>query len=252
MIPRAAQQLWDDPEKDFRQRYVLPEQFIWDKADLPRMDFDGYMAVTLGLLPKPPARVVDVGCGPGLGAKIMSQHGYEVVGLDYSQRGVAFAKLLVPEAQFFHADVRLLADMTHLHNQFDVATHIEVFEHIPPEFHSQVLQGIHTLLRPSGLLILSVPSIHMPLNKWHYKHFFRDEIISLIRENGFQVQKAIYQHYISILFSYQFWRLIRNRYYDIPFIRYKLREVFLRWYNTTNDSEKAGRFIIKAQKILNS
>jgi len=248
MVEMNRASLWDDPARDYRQRYSLPDQFIWDIAAWPRIDFDGYMAIAMSLLPSPPARVLDVGCGPGLGAKLMCERGYEVVGLDYNRRGVDFAKIWVPEAQFLHGDVRLLSEMVSLHDQFDLALHIEVFEHIPPDFHTQVLQGIRCALRASGVLVLSVPSTRMPLNQWDYKHFDRDEIVCLIEENGFQVKHCAYQHRLSMLFSPLVWRLVDNRYYDLRFARQLLRRLFLRWFNDVDDLRKAGRIIIQAVK----
>ncbi|HXF63693.1 MAG TPA: class I SAM-dependent methyltransferase, partial [Caldilineaceae bacterium] len=158
---------WDDPNRDFRQRYLLPEQFVWNINSLPRIDFDGYTSVVLDLLPPPPAVILDAGCGPGLGTKLLVERGYKVTGIDYSERGIGFARLMVPQAEFVHTDVRQLESQQQLHGQFDAAIHVEVIEHIPPEYHTQVLTGIRYTLRPAGSLVLTVPSVNMPLNKWH-------------------------------------------------------------------------------------
>jgi 2-polyprenyl-3-methyl-5-hydroxy-6-metoxy-1,4-benzoquinol methylase len=249
MVKTSQLSLWDNPSKDYRQRYQLPDQFIWDVASLPRIQFDGYMTIAMCLLPSPPARVLDVGCGPGRGAKLMCERGYEVVGLDYNQRGIDFGKILVPEAKLMHGDVRLLSEMIHLHQQFDAAFHIEVLEHIPPDFHAQVLQGIWHALKPSGTLVLSVPSIRLPPNQWDYKFFTHEEVIQLVQQNGFEVKHCIGQYRLSQLFSPRLWRLLSNKYYDLRIIRHLLRRVFLRWYNRADNLNYAGRFIIQGVKI---
>jgi len=30
--------LWDDSTRDYRQRYQLPDQFLWDEASLAKID----------------------------------------------------------------------------------------------------------------------------------------------------------------------------------------------------------------------
>lgn len=240
---------WDDPLRDYRQRYALPDQFIWDMAAWPRIDFDGYMSLALNLLPPPPAKVLDAGCGPGLGVKMMCERGYAVTGLDYNARAIGFAKILVPEAEHEVGDVRMLADMTYFHNQFDAVCHVEVFEHIPPEFHSQVLQGLRLALRPFGLLVMSVPSTRMWPNRWDYKRFDRDEIVRLIQENGFRVKQCVYQHRVNVLFSPAVWRVLTNRFYDLRYARQLLRSLFLRRFNITDNPKKAGRFIVQAERL---
>ena len=240
--------LWDNPEKDYRQRYHLPDQFLWDEATLARIDFDGYMSTAMNLLPKPPAKILEAGCGPGLGARLLVENGFQVVGVDYNQRGIAFAQILVPEANFIHHDLRLLGELEELRASFDAVTIIEVIEHIPPEFHTILLKGIHNVLSSQGTLVLSVPSARMPLNKWDYKHFTVQEIIGLIEEAGFQAKEVLYQHRLHWLFSGITWRFLTNQYYDLRFARSILRNLFFKRFNTTKNPNHAGRYIIRAEK----
>ncbi|MCG3206487.1 MAG: Ubiquinone biosynthesis O-methyltransferase [Anaerolineae bacterium] len=241
--------LWDDPALDFRQRYKVPEQFVWEENDFPRIIFDGYMRVVLSMLPSSPARVIDIGCGPGLGTKILCDHGYKVTGIDYSERGIGFAKILVPEAHFYQVDIRLLQENLQLHHQFDAAIHIEVIEHIPPAYHELVVSNIRQTLRPSGTLIITVPSCNLPLHYWHYKHFSQDEITGLLTNNGFAVKKIIHQQRLGIINSPYLWALASNRVYDLRFVRYLRRYMFLKWFNTTDDPAKAGRLVIQAEAL---
>lgn len=248
----AKEQVWDDPSKDFRQRYALPEQFIWDEAEFARIDFDGYVQAALSLLPQPPTRVVDVGCGPGLGSQILTERGYEVTGIDYSERAIGFARVLVPAAQMLHHDIRHLSDLTRLHGQFHAAYCIEVIEHVPLQFQHMVLSGIYDLLRESGILVISVPSPRMPLNRWHYKHFTIGEIGELLNSSGFKVETTVFQHRMTILSSSLLWRLMKNKYYDLRFVRRAVRRLFLEAYNTTQEADHAGRFILRAVKSKGS
>lgn len=240
--------LLDDPSKNFRQRYKLPDQFIWDVYDLPRIDFDGYMKVVLDLLPPPPISILDAGCGPGLGSQLLKEKGYTVTGVDYNERGIGFAQLLVPGCKFMQLDVRLLDQAEDLHHQFDATVNVEVIEHIPPVYHDTVLAGLCLVLRTGGTLVLTVPSTNMPMNRWHYKHFTETEVVHLVERSGFVVKNVVYQHQMSWLMSSQLQRLLRNRVYELRILRYLLRQMFFVGFNTTNKSSKAGRLVVQAEK----
>ena len=241
--------LWDDPTRDFRQRYQVPEHFIWDQYDLQAINYDGYVSIALSLLPSLPCSVIDVGCGDGWVARRIVERGYSVFGIDYSERAIGFARILVPTVHFEAGDIRTLADHTEWHNRFESAFHIEVIEHIPPEYHQSVLSGIRDCLVPGGTLIMTVPSINVPLNPWHYKHFSRDEGGDLLRQSGFEVQTVVNQQVLTPLNSSFFWRLLSNKIYDFRAARNVVGKILLKNYNTTDDPRRAGRYIYKAIKI---
>lgn len=242
--------LWDDPLRDYRQRYALPDQWVWDEAAWPRVQFDGYMGIILDLLPLPPAEVLDVGCGPGLGAKRMCERGFKVTGFDYNERGIAFGSVLVPEAQLFHADARLLPERSELHGRFDAVTIVEVLEHIPPEFHDDIVRGAWAALRPQGVLVISVPSNRLKPSRWDYKHFELREVTELVARHGFEVARIINHCHVGVLQSPHLWRLLENRYYDLKFLRRVVRKAFLRYHNVAASEAAAGRFIVQGIKRI--
>jgi len=244
----STAELWDDELRDYRQRYQLPEQWLWDEASWPRVQYDGYMKVVLQLLPPPPAEVLDVGCGPGFGAKHMAARGYSVTGLDFNARGIAFGNVLVPEAKLFHADARLLAGNEQLHGRFDAATIIEVLEHIPPDYHDDVIAGARAALREGGSLIVSVPSTRLVPSRWDYKHFELHEVTELMARHGLVLDEPVFQCRVTVLQSPRFWRLLDNRYYDLKILRRLVRAVFLRYHNIASGQRDAGRFIIRGTK----
>lgn len=243
-----APELWDDQLRDYRQRYLLPEQWLWDEAAWPRVQYDGYMRVILDLLPPAPAEILDVGCGPGFGAKLMCTHGYNVTGFDFNERGIAFGAVLVPEARLFHADARLLLQREELHGRFDAVTIIEVLEHIPPDFHDEVLRGARAALRPSGVLVVSVPSNRLKPSRWDYKHFELNEITELLDRHGFELNACVYQCRVGVLQSPRLWQLLENRFYDLKFLRRLVRKAFLRYHNLAANERSAGRFIVRGIK----
>lgn len=70
----------------------------------------------------------------------------------------------------FHIDPKL--DITHvpfaLHNTADIVTCSEVLEHVQPPV-SEAFSGLYSLLKPGGVLVLSVP--HTPNGNPHKEHF---------------------------------------------------------------------------------
>lgn len=58
----------------------------------------------VSILPAPPARVADLGCGTGTLTRLLTDEGYTVDGLDFSPEMIERARAKVPEARFVVAD----------------------------------------------------------------------------------------------------------------------------------------------------
>ena len=238
--------LWDDPARDYRQRYRLPDQFTWDVASWPRIDFDGYTEIAFEMLPAPPARVLDVGCGPGMGSRRLLEHGYEVVGVDYNERAVAFARILAEGGRYVQADIRDL-DGT-LEGPFDAAVCIEVLEHVPPEHRQRLFEGVLATLKPGGRFVVTTPSSRMRDNAWDYERVDLGELEGLLEAAGFAVQEVRFQHRLVIWFSPGTWRLFSNRWYDLRGVRHLLRRRFLSRWNRVSSESGAGRYVVVAER----
>ncbi|MHB1035275.1 MAG: class I SAM-dependent methyltransferase [Pirellulales bacterium] len=242
----------DDPARDFREQYDLPYHFIWERHfrhHLACVDYTGYVRAALDLLPPPPAEVLDVGCGDGCLARKATDRGYCVVGVDYSERAVGFARLMVPEGEFHVEDIRDLGQRKQFRERFGAAYCVEVLEHLPPEYQLHSLRQIHECLKKSGCLVLTVPSVYMPVTDLHYKHFRLEEIVELLRQAGFEVRAHVNQGTVTFLKSRRFWRFVYNRYYDLRRVRVALAEMLLRKYNVTDNPERARRYIVQAVKV---
>lgn len=68
--------------------------------ELERAAVDGYFDVE--------GRVLDLGCGPGRTTSALVELGYDVVGLDLTERFVEFARSFVADAEFVLGDARSL------------------------------------------------------------------------------------------------------------------------------------------------
>ena len=152
------------------------------------------------LLPKG-SRIIDLGCGNGGGSGRFIQAGYQVAGIDPSERGIALAREHYPLGTWHVglAEVDMLSKFGH--QPFDAAFSIEVVEHVyaPREWAA----ACYECLRPGGILICSTPyhgylkNLALSVtNKWdshmsplwdggHIKMWSRNTLARLLHEVGF-------------------------------------------------------------------
>ncbi len=109
------------------------------------------------LIPAPPSRILDAGCGPGLYAVALARLGHHVTGVDVSAPALRHARGLVREAKpsgtarFVRADLR---DVELVPGSFDAALLVYyVLEAFPRVIQPLVLSHLATALAPDGLLI---------------------------------------------------------------------------------------------------
>jgi len=113
--------------------------------------------------------LVDLGCGDGRFLReIARRHpGKRVLGLDHSEKAVSLARALNPGLTF---EVReILAEP--VPDLFEVATVLDVLEHVPPPRLESFLEAVAGLIHPRGRLILTVPHRNTPVTAQHYQHF---------------------------------------------------------------------------------
>lgn len=113
--------------------------------------------------------LLDVGCGDGRFLReVAAKHpDVQLLGIDYSQKAIAFARAFNPDIEYACLDIT--TDKPD--RRFDVITMIEVLEHIPPEMIPDFLQAVTDYLAPDGKLILTVPHTNKRVQDKHYQHF---------------------------------------------------------------------------------
>ncbi|HEY9673834.1 MAG TPA: methyltransferase domain-containing protein [Waterburya sp.] len=99
-------------------------------------------------------RVLDLGCGNGSLSHRIAQQGYEVVGVEDSEQGVAIARQTFPNCHFIHASVYELP-FADLENSFDIVLSAEVIEHLL--YPRELVRAAKKCLKPNGHLIVTTP-----------------------------------------------------------------------------------------------
>ena len=119
--------------------------------------------------------LIDIGCGEGrLVTELMCDFpDKDICGVDFSEEAIGLAKALNKHGNYQQIDITRGAK-----RNFDIATLIEVFEHIPPEFADDFVKGISNHLKPDGLLYVTVPSSNKAVESKHYRHFTSDSLIA--------------------------------------------------------------------------
>ncbi|MEJ7735792.1 MAG: methyltransferase domain-containing protein [Chitinophagaceae bacterium] len=121
-------------------------------ADIKRLDF---ILQSLQQSVPPGSSVLDVGCGNGVISRHLGKHGFNVFGIDVSEKTIIQAKALtsLPNVQFKVISAeQLVADG----KKYDAVICSEVLEHLKQP--SLLLKVLYDCLKDSGKLIVTVPN----------------------------------------------------------------------------------------------
>ena len=138
------------------------------------------------------AKVLDAGCGAGVPVTRTLSQPFEVVGVDLSEEQIGLARELVPEAEF------ICQDMTELDfpdGSFDAICSYYAIIHIPREEHRNLLQNFHRMLKPGGLVLLSMGFSDSAVDieedffgaRMYWSHFDVETNLKMMEECGFCV-----------------------------------------------------------------
>ena len=114
------------------------------------------LGVIMALLPQPPARLLDLGCGTGWTSAFFARRGYQVVGQDIAPEMIRFAeqnktRYEASQLEFIVSDYESMS----FSEPFDCAVFYDSLHHAVDE--RAALQSVYRALRPGGVLITHEP-----------------------------------------------------------------------------------------------
>ncbi len=141
-------------------------------------------------------KILDIGCGTGDLLSVCEKDGWDIFGVEPSQKAIALARSKVISSE------RIVSDLSSLdtNNTYDVITMWHVLEHVPNLM--EYIEALKSLLSKDGHLIVAVPNFKSH-DALHYKefwaaydvprhlwHFSERAIRHVFGQGGFEVVKT--------------------------------------------------------------
>jgi SAM-dependent methyltransferase len=156
----------------------------------PRHELRERLLLDLFLSGSPGPRVLNAGAGQGTFSARLAAHGFDVTSVDTSAAAVAVLERQ-GAGDAAQADV---ADLPFDDGTFDAAVLGEVLEHVSDDV--AALREIARVVRPSGILALSVPADPTrfgPSDRWagHLRRYSRELLLRACEAGGFHVRRCV-------------------------------------------------------------
>ena len=114
-----------------------------------------FVSLLMGDSPPPPGRIAILGCGTGNEVALFATHGFEGVGVDFAPSAIQGAKRRLQnanlKAELIQRDIFELPNVYPHH--FDYVLEHTCFCAIAPFRRPEYVRMVHTILKPTGLLI---------------------------------------------------------------------------------------------------
>lgn len=154
----------------------IPAENYWFRRHLAVYEWIG--ARVLG------ARVIDMACGEGYGAEVLSRSAATVVGVDANPETHAHAS-----ARYVRENLRFDRGLVETYGErgsYDVVVFLQTIEHVLDPI--QVLEHFRWLLAPGGTAYVSTPNVltlappgaSRSDNPWHLREYRHQEFRSLV------------------------------------------------------------------------
>jgi len=123
---------------------------------------------------RPGDRYLDAGCGVTPLAHVIANSGVRAEACDGDQREIEALRDLKPETiygSYVNFSAQDLTQLGYPNGSFDAISCISVLEHIPAPHDQQALRELWRVLKPGGLMVLTVDFI--PGDAAGYRHYWR-------------------------------------------------------------------------------
>ena len=163
---------------------------------------------------RPCRLAVDIGCGSGRNMELLAHHAHVVMGLDRSPAALELAAGHGFQTANADGQAVPLADCS-----VDLLSALDVLEHLDDDM--QALAEFHRVLRPDGLLLITVPAYRFLWSEhdealMHRRRYIASELHAKLTRSGFRVLKRSYAVFFTF-FPIVFYRLFRGLFPMDPF-----------------------------------
>lgn len=148
---RSLENFWDDEHisKGLLEAHLNPDS---DAASRNHSFIEGSAQWLFSIIPAG-SKILDLGCGPGLYAKRLSDAGFDVTGIDFSKRSINYAKENDRKSKYIYQNY-LELDYS---EAFDAVILIYCdYAALTMEERKTLLAKVYRALKPGGLFIFDV------------------------------------------------------------------------------------------------
>jgi len=160
--------------------------------------------------------ILEVGCGTGTWSLWLRKQGFNVTGLDISEKCIEVARKKAKEAgiqaEFVVGDIcRLSHDSSF--DRFDSILLADVLEHV--EHDDIALKNSWSLLKQDGVVVITVPALKLLYGYidrllGHYRRYSKNELKAKVISAGFKVVQIRFWNFLSLLPWLIYSRIIRR------------------------------------------
>jgi len=162
--------------------------------------------------------ILDAGCGDGRFCYELKDLDCEIMGVDYSERAITFARGFNPDIKFFVQDLENLE----LPYKFDIILLLQILPHLIPEKIPIIMSNLSRVIRKNGKLIISVATENKAVDEKHYQHFTEESLAEAIQPY-FRIEKIKRYNNINPKKRFRFKLLKRIGKFVFPFRNDKIR-----------------------------
>jgi ubiquinone/menaquinone biosynthesis C-methylase UbiE len=144
-------------------------------------------------------------------AKFWVEAGFEVVGIDFSEKMLKLARKNVPQATFVRKN---MTKMDFADNSFDGLTAFYSIIHVPREKHSLLFKSFNRILRPDGIMLVCMGPDDWESTEEYYgirmfwSQYSPEKSLQLVNDAAFEV---IFDKILERRKERHYWILARNK-----------------------------------------
>ena len=165
--------------------------WFWGRNEIIKTVIQQAIKKTRGL------RFLEIGCGTGYVLSLLEKLGFKTTGVDLHPEGLKLARTRT-KAVLISGDLKKISFKT----KFEAVGLFDVLEHIKDQ--KSFLKDCCRFLKPQGFLFLTVP---VKMRLWskmdeisgHKRRYDQTEIIKLLQETGYKVERINYFNFFLFL-----------------------------------------------------